>query len=144
MWTTSNVRFRPWIGSGVAIRSVGKRGMSVSAIETATTRSVWYERLQGLFVDLRRGSGTTVLTSSAGAEYAFESSRQKNGLFTYALIEALKGAKAADANKDGSIVMSEVADYVKKRVDELSRGKQTPNVRRVNLEGDFVISVGDE
>ncbi|MEJ6573109.1 MAG: caspase family protein [Akkermansiaceae bacterium] len=130
--------------SGVAIRSVGKRGMSVSAIETATTRSVWYERLQGLFVDLRRGSGTTVLTSSAGAEYAFESSRQKNGLFTYALIEALKGAKAADANKDGSIVMSEVADYVKKRVDELSRGKQTPNVRRVNLEGDFVISVGDE
>lgn len=130
--------------SGVAIRSVGKRGMSIRAIETATTRSVWYERLQGLFVDLRRGSGTTVITSSAGAEYALESSRQKNGLFTYALIEALKGAKAADANKDGSIVMSEVTDYVKKRVEELSRGKQTPNVRRVNLEGDFVISVGDE
>ena len=123
--------------SGVAVRSVGKRGMSVRAIERGQLRSEWYERLQGLFVDLRRGSGTTVLTSSAGAEYAFESSKQRNGLFTYALIEALRGEKAADADQDGSITMSEAADYVKKRVGELSNGKQNPTVRRVNLEGDF-------
>ena len=123
--------------SGVAVRSVGKRGMSVRAIKTAATRSDWHERLQGLLVDLRRGSGTTVLTSSAGAEYAFESSDQQNGLFTYALIEALKGAEAADEDTDGSITIGEAADYVKKRVEELSNGKQNPNVRRVNLEGNF-------
>ena len=111
--------------------------MTVSAIETARTRSVWHERLQGLFVDLRRGSGTTVLASSAGAEYAFESSEQRNGLFTYCLIEALQGTKAADTDGDGSIVVSEAADYVKKSVRKLSDGKQNPNVRRVNLEEDF-------
>ena len=78
-----------------------------------------------------------MLTSSAGAEYAFESSEQQNGLFTYALIEVLKGAEAADEDADGSITIGEAADYVKKRVEELSNGKQNPNVRRVNLEGNF-------
>jgi uncharacterized protein YecT (DUF1311 family) len=128
------------IGNGVAMRSIGTRGMNVKAIEGARGASEWYERLQGLFVDLRRGSGSTILSSSAGAEYALESSEQKNGLFTYAVLEALDGKKEADANKDGSVQMSELGEYVKKRVSELTNNKQTPNTRRVNLEGDFTVA----
>ena len=125
---------------GVAMRSIGARGMNVKAIEGARGASEWYDRLQGLFVDLRRGSGSTILSSSAGAEYALESSEQQNGLFTYAVLEALDGKLGADSNKDGSVQMSELGEYVKKRVSELTNNKQTPNTRRVNLEGDFAVA----
>ena len=126
--------------NGVAVRSIGTRGMNVKAVEGARGASEWYDRLQGLFVDLRRGSGSTILSSSAGAEYALESSEQQNGLFTYAVLEALDGKKDADINRDGSIEMSELGEYVKKRVSELTNNKQTPNTRRVNLEGDFTVA----
>ena len=125
----------------VAMLPTGARGMNIKPIEGARGKSEWYDRLQGLFVDLRRGSGSTILSSSAGAEYALESSEQKNGLFTYAVLEALDGKEGADANKDGSVTMSELADYVKSRVATLTNNKQSPNVRRVNLEGDFILAV---
>jgi len=126
-------------GSKVAMRAIGTRGMQVKAVEGAKGRNDWYERLQDMFVDLRRGSGSTILSSSEGAEYAYESSDQQNGLFTYALMEALDGkGHPADA-KSPEVTMSEVAEYVKKRVGDLTNHKQTPNARRVNLEGDFAL-----
>lgn len=125
----------------VAMLPSGARGMSVAPVEGARGKSEWYDRLQGLFVDLRRGSGSTILSSSAGAEYALESSEQKNGLFTYAVLEALDGKGDTDSNKDGLVQMSEITQYVKKRVSDLSNNKQTPNIRRVNLEGDFAVTM---
>jgi len=121
----------------VAMRSIGTRGMSVKAVQGAKGKSDWYEKLQDMFVDLRRGSGATVISSSQGAEYAFESSEQSNGLFTYALMEAIDGK--ATPNKDGQITISTVGDYVKKRVQDLTKGKQNPNLRGVNLEEDFAL-----
>ena len=124
----------------VAVRSVGTRGMAVKGIEGAKGKSEWYERISAMFVDLRRGSGSTILSSSAGAEYAFESGEQKNGLFTYAVLEALDGKNDADADKDGKVTMKELCESVKKRVQGLSGGKQTPNTRRLNLESDFPLA----
>ena len=121
----------------VAMRAIGTRGMQVKAVEGAKGKSDWYEKLQDMFVDLRRGSGATVISSSQGAEYAFESSDQSNGLFTYALMEALDGK--ATPNKDGQITISSIGDSVKKRVQDLTKGKQNPNLRGVNLEEDFTL-----
>ena len=64
---------------------------------------------------------------------------QSNGLFTYALMEALDGK--APRNKDGIITISSIGDYVKKRVQDLTKGKQNPNLRGVNLEEDFTLSL---
>ena len=36
--------------------------------------------------------------------------------------------------------LSELADYVKTRVAALTINKLSPNVRRVNLEGDFTLA----
>ena len=36
--------------------------------------------------------------------------------------------------------MGELSDYVKIRFATLTNNKQSPNVRRVNLEGDFALS----
>ncbi len=126
------------MAGNVAMRAIGTRGMTVKAVEGAKGKSDWYEKLQDMFVDLRRGSGATVISSSQGAEYAFESSEQSNGLFTYSLMEALDGKPTP--NKDGQITISSIGEYVKKRVQDLTKGKQNPNLRGVNLEEDFTLS----
>ena len=36
--------------------------------------------------------------------------------------------------------MKELCESVKKRVQDLSGGKQTPNTRRLNLESDFPLA----
>lgn len=127
-------------GQQLAMHRVGARGLSVKPIEGARGKGEWYDRLQDFFVDLRRGSGSTIISSSAGVEYAFESSEQANGLFTHAVLEALDGKAGADLNRDGFVQIGELAVFVKDRVRKLSQAKQTPNVRRVNLESDFAIA----
>ncbi|MFL5753794.1 MAG: caspase family protein, partial [Bacteroidia bacterium] len=89
-----------------------------------------------IFADLRRGTGATVISSAGGAEYAMESKAWNNGLFTYCLLSGMK-EKAADLNKDGKIMISEIQNYVYTKVSELSGGKQQPASRRENLEFDF-------
>jgi WD40 repeat protein len=96
------------------------------------------EMVKELFVDLRKGTGATVISSSGGAEFSMESDQWKNGLFTYCLISGLT-TKKADLNNDGSIVLSELKEYVQQNVKELSRGKQTPTSRIENLAVDYVI-----
>lgn len=46
----------------------------------------------------------------------------------------------ASLNKDGQITISSIGDYVKKRVQDLTKGKQNPNLFGVNLEEDFTLS----
>jgi len=89
-----------------------------------------------MFTDLRKGSGAMVISSASGKEFAFESAEWQNGVFTYSFLEGLKSGNA-DMSKDQTISVSEVRDYVGKRVNELTNGKQTPTSRTENLENDF-------
>ena len=91
-----------------------------------------------LFVELRKESGATIIASSAGKEYSLEGDEWNNGVFTFALKEGLIGLKA-DLNKDKNISVSEFKSYLFVRVDELTNGKQTPTVRRENLQHNSVI-----
>lgn len=138
--TLASVQSPP--GQSIVVREVGPRAIGPGAFAGSRAKSAWYDRLQGLFVDLRRGSGATILSSAAGAEAAYETSDQKNGLFTHAVLQALGGDPDADGNQDGELKISELANYVQARVAALSEGFQHPNVRQVNLEGDFVIVQG--
>jgi WD40 repeat protein/uncharacterized caspase-like protein len=94
--------------------------------------------MKELFADLRRGTGTTVISSAGGAEYAMESSEWKNGLFTYCLLFGLKNG-GADLDKNGEVMLSELQTYVKERVSDLSHGKQIPTTRIENLTLDYRI-----
>jgi uncharacterized caspase-like protein len=89
-----------------------------------------------LFADLRRGTGAVVISASGGAEFAIESREWQNGVFTYAVLDGLKTAKA-DANGDGRIQVSELRDHVIQAVPGLTYGRQTPTARRENLTVDF-------
>ena len=94
------------------------------------------ELMGELFSDLRKGTGTTVIASAGGVEAAMESDEWQNGLFTYCLLHGLKD-EAADTNKDGQIMLSELQSYLRKEVTELSNGAQQPTSRIENLSMDF-------
>ena len=96
------------------------------------------EAVKEMFNDLRTGTGATVISSAGGAEYAMESDEWKNGLFTYCLLEGIT-TKNADADKNGEIMLSELQNYISKKVAELSKGRQMPTSRFENLNLDYRI-----
>ena len=97
-----------------------------------------FELMKLMFADLRKGTGTTIISSAGGAEYAYENDKTQNGIFTYVLKQGIT-SKDADLNKDGDIMLSEIRDYVMKRVSKITKGYQNPTSRRENLEFDFII-----
>ena len=109
-------------------------GPSVEENSNATPSRVSVQ----LFNDLRRGTGSTVISSAGGTEFAMESDEWKNGLFTYALLLGLKSGNA-DLDKNGEIMLLELQEYVVDLVTKLSKGKQLPNTRIKNMELDFRI-----
>lgn len=97
-----------------------------------------FEMMKKLFADLRKGSGTTVIASAGGGEYAMEGEQWKNGVFTYCFLNGIRSG-AADANKDGHITVSELQEYLQVNVQQLTAGKQKPTSRKENLVVDWVI-----
>lgn len=95
-----------------------------------------FELMKELFADLRRGTGAIVISSAGGGEFAFEGKQWRNGVFTYSVLDGLKTG-FADVNKDGVVVASELRDFVMKKVQELTDGRQNPTSRRDNLQFDF-------
>lgn len=91
-----------------------------------------------LFADMRMNSGTTVISSAGGAEYAIEGDEWKNSVFTYTLLSGLKEG-LADLNKDKEVRLSELQEFVLFEVSRLTNGMQTPTSRAENLKNDFVI-----
>ncbi len=113
---------------------------SATALESRSkiTTQNSFELMKMMFADIRRGTGSTVISSAGGGEYAYETGEAKNGVFTYVLKNGIT-SKKADLNKDGMIMISELRDYVSRTVSKLTKGSQNPTYRRENLEFDFRI-----
>jgi len=73
---------------------------------------------------------TIVLAASAGDQISSAYEEKGHGLLTYFFLKGLQGE--ADANKDGSIDMAELYDYVKPSVSRIARkqynNEQTPQL----------------
>jgi hypothetical protein len=80
--------------------------------------------------------GINVIGASGGAEFALESEKWNNGVFTAALIEALRDKKA-DANGDGRVGVAELRSYLADRVSKLTGGAQKPSVVAFERDQDF-------
>jgi WD40 repeat protein len=119
--------------SDLLFRNVGAGVTENAAGLLATTRL-----MNELFADLRQGTGSTVLSSSGGAEYSMEGDRWQNGLFTYSFLQGIESG-SADLDGDGAIMLSEIRDFVQMKVYTLSSGKQQPTARSENLTNDFRI-----
>jgi uncharacterized caspase-like protein len=89
-----------------------------------------------LFLErLTQSKGRAIITASRSAEVSIELTELGHGIFTYYLVQGLKGA--ADMNRDGIVSLQELYEYVERQVSQKSRavgGNQHP-VMKGELEG---------
>lgn len=98
------------------------RGSEDEIIETKTVGlQNSFELMQSLFVNVGKGTGTTIISAAGGVQFAQERDDLENGVFTFSLLEAL--------NKNKTIKVSELKKYVGERVEQLTKGLQKPTTR---------------
>ncbi len=84
---------------------------------------------------LTRSKGRAIVTASRPGEVSLELPDLGHGIFTYYLVEGLRGA--ADLNRDGTVSLQELYEYVEREVTRKSRavgGNQHP-VMKGEMEG---------
>jgi WD40 repeat protein len=84
-------------------------------------------------------NGVVVFASSTGKQYSLEDPAWRNGAFTKALVEGLKGK--ADMKATGRITINMLDYYVSERVKELTKGRQTPTTQKPQTIPDFPVAV---
>ncbi|MEZ4941900.1 MAG: hypothetical protein R3D58_13560 [Saprospiraceae bacterium] len=109
---------------------------SVPIANPASQNSI--DLVKELFIELRLGTGATVIAAAGGGQFAREGHGWSNGLCTYVLLEGLKNRKA-DLNKDGVVLISELQQYLSGEVSALTNGWQKPVFRIENISNDFKI-----
>jgi WD40 repeat protein len=84
-------------------------------------------------------NGIVVFTSSTGNELSQELEQYKNGAFTLAVVEGMRGAAARPQTP--VIMISDLQGYVSKRVRDLTKGNQKPMVAMPKTVEDYPISI---
>jgi len=114
-------------------------GLRAAAVPTARESLKDQRFVEELFTDLEKDSGATVIAASGGLEFALESPEWNNGIFTYAVIEAIGNPTGHDRDGDGVMRASELVDAVADTVVSMTGGLQHPTARAVNLAVDFPV-----
>ena len=91
------------------------------------------------FMDrISSGKGRVIITASGANEVSSENDDLKHGVFTYYLLEGLRGK--ADVNKDGIITVDEVYNYVSINVPKATGQAQHP-VKKGSVEGQLIMGI---
>ena len=110
-------------------------GVGASAMRSVNTNMV-----NSAFLDYMNNSsgGFVAFTASQANQLSQEGEQYGggHGVFTYYLLEGLRGA--ADANQDGAIMVDEAYDYVARMVPEATGQTQHP-VKKGEVEGDMIL-----
>ncbi len=89
--------------------------------------------------------GPLVFAASTSSQVANELSKLRHGIFTYALLNALKGD--ADIDKDG-LSLKDIEYYLHRFIPKLSKEngieKQIPSYQNVSAERDFILIPADK
>ena len=123
------------------VKGITVRGTVIQSSSTTVDANSSYELMQSLFADLSAGNGAVIISAAGGMEYAFESDSWNNGVFTYCV---RKGIEEELADKEGGdsnhfVEVSELKNYVSKKVSELTNGRQRPVSRRENVVFDWAV-----
>jgi caspase domain-containing protein len=95
--------------------------------------------LSGTFLErLAQGRGRVLLTASDANEVSVEKDEFQHGVFTYYLLEALRGK--ADFDGDGAITLDEVYRYVSSKVPQATGQDQHP-VKKGEMTGQIILGV---
>ncbi len=95
--------------------------------------------VSGAFLErVAQGRGRVILTASDANEVSVEKDELKHGVFTYYLLEGLRGK--ADFDKDGVITVDELYRYVSIKVPQATGQDQHP-VKKGEVIGEIVLGV---
>jgi hypothetical protein len=91
------------------------------------------------FLDrLVTGKGRVIMSASGANEVSIEDDEFKHGVFTYYLVEGLKGK--ADTDEDGLITVDEAYRYVSDKVPQATAQEQHP-VKNGTVEGRLILGI---
>lgn len=90
---------------------------SAGAIDAFAVRGAAEEKA---ILQLARSAGLTVLASSGSEQYAAEVDTLGHGLFTYALLQGLRGAADGGTEPDDKITVRELDAYLNDRIPSLT------------------------
>jgi WD40 repeat protein len=108
------------------------RGSEDEIIETKTVGlQNSFELMQSLFVNVGKGTGSTIISAAGGVQFAQERDDLENGVFTFSLLEAM--------SKNKTIKVTELKKYVGERVEELTNGLQKPTTRNELKDFDWTV-----
>jgi uncharacterized caspase-like protein len=85
-----------------------------------------------------QNNSTVIFTASRGNQMSQESSEYGHGVFTYAIIQGMKGS--ADLFKSGKVTMKELDTYVSEMVPRLTNGFQHPTTATPDGYVNFVVA----
>ncbi len=88
-----------------------------------------FELMQELFVKVGKNTGAVIISASSGTQFALERGDLENGVFTFSILEAME--------KFGSMKVSDLKNYVSRRVVELTNGLQQPTSRNETILTDW-------
>jgi hypothetical protein len=112
--------------------SGGSGGRTIPvAGKRANISGVFWERVS-------QGKGRVILTASDANEVSVEKDELKHGVFTYYLLEGLRGK--ADLDKDKLITVDEIYQYVSTKVPQATGQNQHP-VKKGEMTGQIVLGV---
>jgi uncharacterized caspase-like protein len=97
----------------------------------ANISEAFLERIAG-------GKGRVIITASGANEVSVEKDDLQHGVFTYYLVEGLKGK--ADADKDGLITIDEIYRFISKHVPRPTGQEQHP-IKKGTVEGRLILSI---
>ena len=115
-----------------ACYSGGSGGRTISVADTrANIGDGFLERVVG-------GRGKVIITASSANEVSVEKDELQHGVFTYYLLEGLRGK--ADMDRDSMITVDEAYRYVYEQVPKATGQEQHP-VKKGTVEGSMVLSI---
>jgi WD40 repeat protein len=114
------------------LTALADRGKTLLFLDACHSGNVW-PGTRGVPPDIgaiandlaRAENGVIVFASCTGGQLSQERSEWENGAFTEALLEAFAGKARRDGDR---LLVTDIANYVKPRVRELTDGAQTPVV----------------
>ncbi|HOZ29963.1 MAG TPA: caspase family protein [Bacteroidales bacterium] len=121
-----------------ALAAKGVIMYNVPGDETGDQLENSYDIMTEYFADIRKGTGSVVISAATGTGFALEIGDLEHGIFTYVLVKGLRDMEA-DYSGDGMISVSEMREYIFTNVEKMSEGYQKPTARKDNLVNDFII-----
>ncbi|MFZ4768749.1 MAG: caspase family protein, partial [Ferruginibacter sp.] len=117
----------------VQYNNANKKGIELGNV----TRNLTSEQIQYLFSAGSNNSGAEIIAATGGNAFAFESAQYNNGIFTYALLQALQSNNDADKNFNKMLSVKELKRFIYPMVEKLTRGQQRPIARFENPNYDW-------